>query len=379
MNYKKSYDDRILSIFDFDGTLISINSPDIFCFWCAFRYLKFIRLIKILSIKILYSYLLRGNQNPKHKILYQLKGMSHFQMNNAAVEFAKFIKIFKISISYNEFYKQLNSSSDIVISSAGYNIYLDKLFDSNDLKIISSNLKFDNGIFTGKLKGKDNIGIEKVKNIKNYINLDKFKKINVYSDSLSDHPIFKIGTKRYFIIKNKSKKHNLFIKKIKARKFEYRRNNIIFLISKFNLKKTLLKLTPDLFFVLIYKIRHSRTIPNLIYPKTLNEKITWLKLYDRQDWHHFYADKIKVKSIIKEIIGEEYTVPTLKVFKNVEDFCLNINNLIPPYILKTNHDSSGGFIIRKKEDLDVVKLAQEFEKELNTIIIYGLENINTKK
>ena len=57
-------------------------------------------------------------------------------------------------------------------------------------------------------------------------------------------------------------------------------------------------------------------------------------------------------------------MPTLKVFENIEDFCLNIKNLIPPYILKTNHDSSGGFIIRKKEDLDVVKLAQEFEKRI---------------
>ena len=287
MNYKISDDGRILSIFDFDGTLISINSPDIFCIWCTFRYLKFIKLIKILSIKFLYSYLLRSSPNPKQKILYQLKGMSYFQLNNAAEEFSKFIQIFKIGISYNEFYKQLNSSSDVIISSAGYDIYLDKIFNSNGLKIISSSLKFDHGIFTGKLKRKDNIVIEKVKNIKSYLNLDKFKKINVYSDSLSDHPIFKLGTKRHFIIKNKSKKYNLFINKIKAKKFEYRRNNILFLISKFHFKKTLLKLTPDLFFVLINKIRHSRTIPNLIYPKTLNEKITWLKLYDRQDWHHY--------------------------------------------------------------------------------------------
>ena len=39
------------------------------------------------------------------------------------------------------------------------------------------------------------------------------------------------------------------------------------------------------------------------------------------------ADKIKVKSIIKEIVGEAYTVPTLKVFENIEDFCLNIKKL----------------------------------------------------
>tara|TARA_Y100000589_G_C27192691_1_gene645454 strand:- start:337 stop:1920 length:1584 start_codon:yes stop_codon:yes gene_type:complete len=356
---------KALSIFDFDGTLVSINTPDIFCIWCTLKYFKIFNLAKILIFKLISLFFLRNKFNPKKAILMQLKGMSYFQLNKAADEFAKFIKIFKVKTTYDVLYEQLYKNSDLVISSASYSIYLQKIFRNPNIKVIGSSLEFKSGYFTGKLKNPDNIGEEKVNKLKKVYDLKDYNEINVLSDSESDCPLFRIATKRYFLVKNKSKKYNLFIYKIQAEKLNYCRNNIIFYLRNLNFKKLLLHFIPDFHFSILYTFKHSRIIPNILKPKSLNEKIIWLKLNDRRKWHHKYADKINIKLIIKKAVGEIYQVPTIKIFNDTEDFCMNINSIKPPYILKTNHDSAGGFIIRKKADLNITELANEFEKRIN--------------
>ena len=361
----KSVNHKVLSIFDFDGTLVSINSPDIFCIWCTLKYFKIFNLTKILIIKLISLFFLRNKFNPKKAILMQLRGMSYTQLNNAADEFARFLKIFKLKTTYNLFYEQLYKNSDLLISSASYSIYLKKIFKNDKISVIGSSLEFKSGYFTGKLKNQDNFGQEKVNKLKKLYNLKDYKEINVFSDSKSDYPLFKIATKSYFLIKNKTKKYDSFIYKIKADRLNYQRYNLLFYIRNLNIKKLILQFIPDFPFSILYAFKHSRVIPNILNPKTLNEKIIWLKLNDRREWHHKYADKINLKLIIKKAVGEIYQVPTLKIFENTEDFCININSIKPPYIIKTNHDSGGGFIIRKKEDLNIAKLATEFEKRIN--------------
>ncbi|WP_047245782.1 ATP-grasp fold amidoligase family protein [Maribacter thermophilus] len=86
---------------------------------------------------------------------------------------------------------------------------------------------------------------------------------------------------------------------------------------------------------------------NLQDPKTLNEKINWLKLNYQHPKATQFADKYAVRDYIAETIGEEYLVPLLYTTTNPK-------NIVPenlpdiPCIIKTNHDSSGGVIIRDK-------------------------------
>ena len=45
---------------------------------------------------------------------------------------------------------------------------------------------------------------------------------------------------------------------------------------------------------------------NLKNPKTFNEKIQWLKLYDRNPEYCKLVDKYEVKKIISDVLGKEY-------------------------------------------------------------------------
>ena len=111
------------------------------------------------------------------------------------------------------------------------------------------------------------------------------------------------------------------------------------------------RLMPEKYFIRkVYK-RRFNVYPDLKHPKTLSEKVQWLKLNDRTPLHTICADKYKVREYVKEKIGDEYLIPLIFETKNVNDICME-NMPSYPIIIKTNHDSSGGIIIRDKTKHD---------------------------
>lgn len=86
---------------------------------------------------------------------------------------------------------------------------------------------------------------------------------------------------------------------------------------------------------------------NLINPRSFNEKLQWLKLYDRKPIYTTMVDKYEAKKYVAGIIGEEHIIPTLGVYKNVDE--IDLDNLPLQFVLKCTHDS-GGVVICKNKD-----------------------------
>ena len=53
---------------------------------------------------------------------------------------------------------------------------------------------------------------------------------------------------------------------------------------------------------------------NLDNPITFNEKLQWLKLYNRKPEYTIMVDKVKVKEYVAEKIGDKYIIPTIAVW-----------------------------------------------------------------
>lgn len=100
---------------------------------------------------------------------------------------------------------------------------------------------------------------------------------------------------------------------------------------------------------LLFKIRMGRKL-NLENPQTFNEKLQWLKLYDRKPIYTTMVDKYAVKEYVAERIGEEYIIPTLGVWDNFE--AIDFDELPKQFVLKCTHDSGGLVICRDKDKLD---------------------------
>ncbi len=93
------------------------------------------------------------------------------------------------------------------------------------------------------------------------------------------------------------------------------------------------------------------------HPKTFSEKLQWLKLYDRKSVYTTMVDKYRAKQWIAERIGEQYIIPTLAVYKSVDE--IDLDQLPDRFVLKCNHDSGSVVICRDKSNFDLEAAKQK--------------------
>lgn len=86
---------------------------------------------------------------------------------------------------------------------------------------------------------------------------------------------------------------------------------------------------------------------NLDNPKTFNEKLNWMKLYDHNFQYVQMVDKFAAKKYVSELIGEEYIIPLLGgPWYDFES--IDFDNLPDQFVLKTSHDCGGVVICKDK-------------------------------
>lgn len=121
-------------------------------------------------------------------------------------------------------------------------------------------------------------------------------------------------------------------------------------------------LLPDKLFIQLKFFKNFHRLPNLKSPKTFNEKLQWLKLYDRNPYYTKLVDKYEVKKIVADIIGKEYIIPTLGIWDNAND--IDFDSLPNKFVLKATHDSGRVIICKDKDKLDKEWAKKEMSKSL---------------
>lgn len=107
---------------------------------------------------------------------------------------------------------------------------------------------------------------------------------------------------------------------------------------------------------------------NLKEPQTFNEKLQWLKLYDRRPEYTTMVDKYAVKKYVADRIGEEYIIPTLGVWDHFDD--IDFSALPNQFVLKCTHDSGGLVICKDKNKLDIKAAKKKIESCLKKNFYY---------
>ena len=99
-------------------------------------------------------------------------------------------------------------------------------------------------------------------------------------------------------------------------------------------------------------------------PKTFNEKLQWLKIYDRNPLYTKLVDKYLVKDWVKGKIGEEYVIPTMARYNKADE--INLDELPDQFVLKCNHDSGSVIICKDKSKFDLDAAKEKLTKCLKT-------------
>lgn len=108
----------------------------------------------------------------------------------------------------------------------------------------------------------------------------------------------------------------------------------------------------------IYKLRLGEE-PDLVNPKTFNEKIQWLKLHDRKPLYTAMVDKYEAKKYVAGIIGESHIIPTIGIWDAFDD--VDFSSLPERFVLKCTHDSGGLVICRDRSKLDMESTRKKIE------------------
>lgn len=120
-------------------------------------------------------------------------------------------------------------------------------------------------------------------------------------------------------------------------------------------------LLPDKLYLKLFHRLHLGYGLNLKHPKTYQEKLQWLKLYNRNPEYTIMADKVKAKEWAGSRIGWEHIIPTIGVWKTPNE--INFDTLPDKFVIKCNHNSGLGMCIcNDKSKLNIKKVKKALRR-----------------
>lgn len=200
-----------LVIFDFCDTIVNFQSADAFCRYALNQIGKkrIVVLDKVLHKLKIYRFFSKiGVYKLQKKLLLSgLKGVALSKMTKVSNNFLNDVIENRLNtVIIKKLEQHLLDKDFVLISSGGYNLYLDlfaKKYKVNHLHC--TKIESKNNVLTGKISGNDCLGIEKLNRLNHDSKFNKpFSKIIVYSDSVTDMPIFDIADYRYAVISSKN-------------------------------------------------------------------------------------------------------------------------------------------------------------------------------
>lgn len=136
-----------------------------------------------------------------------------------------------------------------------------------------------------------------------------------------------------------------------------------------NIFSKFMRLVPDKIYLkyIFYRIMWYRL--NLKDPKSFNEKLQRLKLYNRNPNFTKMVDKYESKKYVSDIIWKEYIIPTLWVYDSFDE--INFEELPNQFVLKCTHDSGSVVICTDKKSFDKEKTKKKLKTALNHNYYYN--------
>ena len=120
------------------------------------------------------------------------------------------------------------------------------------------------------------------------------------------------------------------------------------------------KFLPDHIYIEIQYFYHFKKFVRFDNPKSFNEKLQWLKLYDRNPDYVKLVDKFEVRKHISTTGGDNYLIPLIGAYDSVED--IRWETLPNKFVLKCTHGSGSNIICNDKGTLNRQKTIKQLIK-----------------
>lgn len=112
----------------------------------------------------------------------------------------------------------------------------------------------------------------------------------------------------------------------------------------------LLRALPDSIAISVDYFRVFGIIPNLDAPRRFSEKMQHMKLHARHAHLPDFVDKVRVKELVRQKLGESWLIPTLWHGETVTEDVLR--SVPKPAVMKANHSSAQIYFLDESSDLE---------------------------
>ena len=121
------------------------------------------------------------------------------------------------------------------------------------------------------------------------------------------------------------------------------------------------KMDDETYLKRFYRARFGKEL-HLNQPVTINEKIQWLKLHDRDESHVRLVDKAAVRDYVAETIGADRLIDLLGIWDKAEE--IDFAALPDRFVLKCTHNSGGVIVCKDKSNFDRKAAVRNLAKQL---------------
>ncbi len=184
-----------LALFDFDGTLTTKDSLGEFVKYAVGTNKYYLKLIIFSPVFILYKTKIMDNSYAK-KLFLQLffKGIEEVKFKKIALDYSneKLDEILREDI-YKKFLDHIKNGDKVLIVSASMRCWLLPFANKHNVDLLSTELEFVDGHFSGNFLTKNCHGREKEIRIKKHLNLADYEHIYAYGDSSGDKEMLQIA------------------------------------------------------------------------------------------------------------------------------------------------------------------------------------------
>ncbi len=190
-----------LALFDFDGTITKKETISEFLRFCIGNTRFVLAVVRVFPSILGYFSGLIGNQEIKERLLFEtVGGWEEEWLVEKGQEFAKKRLPSLIRPKALERIRWHKERGDrIVLISASLIYYLRPWADIVGIKeVIGVELEIADGRITGKLLGKNCYGAEKVRRLKELLDISNFDEIYAYGDSRGDREMLALANYPFF-------------------------------------------------------------------------------------------------------------------------------------------------------------------------------------
>ena len=126
-------------------------------------------------------------------------------------------------------------------------------------------------------------------------------------------------------------------------------------------KKLVKSVVPDIAFDAVaaanaFKGVHGR-LPNILYPRTFNEKVIWRSLFDRRPILKQFSDKYAVRPFVEKRLGSG--IMPIWHFVTEDPEAIPFENMPDRFVVKPTHGSGWVKVVRRKSELDIPALVAQ--------------------